>query len=223
MSTLTLIRWSGLSLMLGGICLAAELLLHPPGETAQYVLEPIWGLAHWLGAVAWLLILFGLIGLYARQTQRIGRLGLVGFVLAVTGAALTAGTLMMGGAVLQPVMAQGAPELLDLDGPFFAAAGFKVAAGLILAGFIGLLLLAIATLRAGILPSIGSWILILLVPVAAVSVPLVLFLAPSLQGIGQPALGIVTGAALLAWGYALWQYPGDTSATAPVHRPAEDR
>jgi hypothetical protein len=213
MSTPTLIRSSGLCLMLGGIGLAAELFLHPPGETARYVLEPIWGLAHWLGAIAWLLILFGLIGFYARQTQRIGRLGLVGFVLAVTGAALTAGTLMMGGAVLQPVMAEGAPELLDLDGPLFAAAGFKVGAGLILVGFIGLLLLAIATLRVGILPSIGSWILIGLVPVAVVSVPLVLFLAPSLQKIGQPALGMVTGAALLAWGYGLWRDPGYTSTT----------
>jgi hypothetical protein len=35
MSTPQLIRWSGLSLMLGGIGLAVELILHPPGETAK--------------------------------------------------------------------------------------------------------------------------------------------------------------------------------------------
>jgi hypothetical protein len=86
--------------------------------------------------------------------------------------------------------------------------------GLILAGFIGLLLLAIATLRARVLPSIGSWILILLVPVAVVSVPLVLFVAPGLQQIGQTSLGVLTGAGLLAWGYALWRDPGEMDGTA---------
>ncbi len=202
-------------MMLGGIGLAVELILHPPGETAKYVLEPVWGLAHWLGAFAWLLILFGLIGLYARQGERIGRLGFVGFVMAVAGAALTAGTLMIGGGVLQPVIAQGAPQLLVLNGPFFTALSLKFVGGLILAGFIGLLLLAIATLRAGILPSIGSWVLILLVPVAVVAVPAVLFLAPGLQQIGQTSLGVLVGAGLLAWGYALWRDPGDMDGTAP--------
>jgi len=214
MSTPALIRWSGLSLMLGGIGLAVELILHPPGETAQYVLQPVWGFAHWLGAFAWLLILFGLLGLYARQVRHVGRLGFVGFVLAVMSAALTAGTLMIGGGVLQPVIAQGAPRLLDLDGPFFTSLSFKLVGGLILAGFIGLLLLAITTLRAGILLPIGSWILILLVPVAVVAAPMVLFVAPNLQQIGQTSLGVFTGAGLLAWGYALWRDPDDTDATA---------
>lgn len=213
MSTSQLIRWSGLSLMLGGIGQAVELILHPPGETAQYVLEPLWGFAHWLGAFAWLLILFGLFGLYARQAQGIGRLGFVGFVMAVAGAALSAGTLMIFGGVLQPIIAAEAPQLLDLDGPFFTSSAFKFAFGLISAGFIGLLLLAIVTLRAGILPSLGSWILILLVPVAVVAVPVVLFVTPGLQQIGQTSLGVLTGAGLLAWGYALWRDPADTGGT----------
>ncbi|MEP6681602.1 MAG: hypothetical protein ABJB65_09000, partial [Chloroflexota bacterium] len=202
MPTSQLIRWSGLSLMLGAIGTAVELLLHPAGETAQYVLEPVWGFAHWLGAFSWLLILFGLIGLYARVGEGIGRLGFVGFVMAVVGAALTAGTLMIGGGVLQPVIAAGAPHLLDLDGPFFTSWGFKLGGALIGAGFVGLLLLAIALLRARALSSLGSWLLILLVPTAIVGVPLVLFLAPGLQKIGQALLGVWVGAGLLAWGYA---------------------
>jgi len=214
MSTSRLIRWGGLSLMLGGIVLAAESVIHPPGETAQYVLQPLWGLAHWLGAFAWLLILFGLIGLYARQAQRIGWLGFVGFVMAVAGAALSAGTLMMGSAVLAPIIAAQAPQLLDLDGPYFSSWAFKVASGLILAGFVGLLLLAIVTLRARILPSIGSWIVILLVPAAVVAVPVVLFVAPGLERILLPLLGISIGAGLLAWGYALWRDPADAGGTA---------
>jgi hypothetical protein len=85
------------------------------------------------------------------------------------------------------------------------------------AGLIGLLLLAIVTLRAGILPSLGSWILILLVPVAVVAVPVVLFVAPGLQQIGQISLGVLTGAGLVAWGYALWRDMADTAGGTTQH------
>ena len=56
-------------------------------------------------------------------------------------------------------------------------------------------------------PPTGSRLLILLVPTAIVGVPVVLFLAPGLQKIGQALLGVWVGAGLLAWGYALWQDP----------------
>jgi hypothetical protein len=216
MPTSQLIRWSGLSLMLGGTGLAVESVTHPAGETAQYVLEPVWGFSHWLGAVAWLLILLGLFGLYARQAERVGRLGLVGFVMAAAGSALAAGTFMVGGAVLQPIMAQGAPHLLDSDGPFFTDASVKVAGGLILAGFIGFVLLAIATLRARTLPLIGSWIVILLVPAGIVAGPLVLVVAPGREGIVLLLLGIAIAAACMAWGYALWRHPRDSALSAPT-------
>jgi hypothetical protein len=220
MPTSQLIRWSGLSLMLGGIGLAVESVTHPPGETAQYVLEPVWRFAHWLGAVAWLLILFGLFGLYARQAQRVGRLGFMGFVMAAAGSALAAGTFMVGGAVLQPIMAQGAPHLLDQDGPFFTDTPVKVAAGLILVGFIGFVLLAIATLRASVLPPVGSWIVILLVPAAVVAGPLVLIVAPGREAIVILLLGISIAAGCMAWGYALWRDRGGSASTSPT---IEDR
>jgi hypothetical protein len=41
MSTTKLIRWSGLSLMLGGAAFAVHLITHPPGETAQYAFYPL--------------------------------------------------------------------------------------------------------------------------------------------------------------------------------------
>lgn len=209
MSTPTLIRWSGLSLMLGGIGLAVHYITHPPGETAQYSLQPLWGFSHWLGAFASVLTLFGLFGLYARQAQRIGRLGFVGFVMAVAGGALSAGALMFGGAVIQPIIAAQAPQLLELDGPFFTSSALKVAGGLILAGQIGLLLLAIATLRARILPPIGSWIVISVVPAGVVAV-LILLVKSDLLGIIQALLGTLIGAGALAWGYGLWRDPADT-------------
>lgn len=54
-------------------------------------------------------------------------------------------------------------------------------------------------------------ILILLVPVAVVAAPVVLFVAPKLQQVGQTSLGVLTGAGLLAWGYALWRNPGESA------------
>ena len=35
----------------------------------------------------------------------------------------------------------------------------------------------------------------------------------ALQQIGQTSLGVLTGAGLLAWGYALWRDPADTGGT----------
>src|SRR6266702_1348173 len=84
------IRWSGASLMLGGILLAVHSFTHPGGETARYTFDPLWVPSHVIGAVAYLLIPLGLIGLCARQSEKMGLLGLLGFVLTFVGGTLSA-------------------------------------------------------------------------------------------------------------------------------------
>src|SRR5713101_6516260 len=91
MSTAKLIRWSGLLLILAGITLAVHYGTHPPGETAQYALYPLWVPSHWLGGIAYLLIPLGLVGLYGRQSEKAGLLGLVGFIVTFVGCTLAAG------------------------------------------------------------------------------------------------------------------------------------
>lgn len=210
MSPVKLIRWSGLSLMLGGIAIALHYLTHPPGETAQYTLYPLWGLAHWLGGIASLLILFGLVGVYLRQSEKVGVLGVIGFVLAFAGSALDVGGQVIFGAIIQPFIAAQAPEWLDPVSPF--ASSTKLALALIyLPLLLGYVLLGLATLRAGIFPRLGSWLIILAVPIGVLGIA---FVGSSFQGILQVLGGLVLGFGLLIWGYALWSGKGETTSNA---------
>src|SRR5512138_3210082 len=105
MSSTKLIRWSGLSLLLGGVAFAVHLLTHPPGETAQYAFYPLWVPSHLIGGIASILILLGLVGLYVRQSEKVGLLGLIGFILAFVGWTLSAGALIFFSVVLIPFLA----------------------------------------------------------------------------------------------------------------------
>ena len=51
--------------MLGGLLLAIHYLTHPLGETPQFILSGIWAPVHFVGTVAWVLILLGLVGFYS--------------------------------------------------------------------------------------------------------------------------------------------------------------
>jgi hypothetical protein len=93
-----LIRWSGLVNILAGILYALETLLHPARDitklaaiTQQSVLGVSWHVSHTLGIAAGLLGLIGLIGLYVRQFDKLGGLGLAGFITALIGTAMLAG------------------------------------------------------------------------------------------------------------------------------------
>ncbi len=84
MSSATLFRLSGLALLLvAPIGVLGHVILHPPGHQLEHMNSPMWVPAHSLILISFLLILFGLAGLYACQSHRAGELGLVGFVLAV--------------------------------------------------------------------------------------------------------------------------------------------
>ena len=210
MSSTKLIRWSGLLLMLGGIGLAIHFITHPPGETAQYTLYPLWGLAHWLGGIAALLVLFGLIGVYLRQSEELGMLGLVGFVLAFVGTALFAGVQLFGGAMIAPFIAAQAPTWLDPGSPFAQVTRFALLS-VFLPLLLGYLILGIATLRAHVFPHLGSWLIILITPIGVLGLALI---GSSLQGVLQILGGLVWGVGLLLWGYKLWSEKGEMVAQA---------
>jgi hypothetical protein len=213
MSSTKLIRWSGLSLMLGGIGIAIHFIIHPPGETAQYTLYPLWGLAHWLGGIAALLILFGLIGVFLHQSEKAGMLGLAGFVLAFVGTALYAGGQLIFGAMIQPFIAAQAPTWLDPGSPF-AQVTRSALLSIYLPLLPGYLLLGIATLRAHMFPRLGSWLIILITPIGVLGLALI---GSSFQGVFQILGGLVWGVGLLVWGYALWPEKGET---VPQAKPA---
>ena len=211
MLTANLIRWSGLFAMLGGILFPVAAFIHPNGEDLAAVSMPAWVPAHLLGFVAVTLMHLGLIGLYARQVEQAGWLGLIGFVLALVGGAFTMVIQYVTSTVI-PLIAAQAPAIFDQ-----AMTPPKFAPPLFVFGFIlGHVLFGLATIRAGVFP---RWSGVLVV------VGILLFFLGEVsflgQGLSSPApqqffalirklhgivlLGDIAFGLGLAWmGYTIW-------------------
>jgi len=192
-------RWSGPTLMLGGLLLAIHYLTHPLGETPRFIQSAIWAPAHFVGAVAWVLILLGSAGFYSQYSGKLGRLGSAGFLLAFVGGANRPGELLVVGTVIGPLIATQAPSLLDVGGTLYGPLLLTV--GLITATYgFGFFLLAIATIRSAIIPRtaivprLSLWMIILAVPLALGFFVLII--------IGTIA-GLIFSLGLIGWGYGL--------------------
>ena len=106
-------------------------------------------------AFFWLLL--GLVGLYARQSEEAGRLGLVGFLLAFLGTMLIAGDLWFE-AFAFPYLMEVAPKTLEGESPggtLIAGAGVSF-----LTFNTGWLLFGIASFRARVFPRVATIVLI---------------------------------------------------------------
>ena len=207
MTTRKLIRWSGLSLMLGGVGYAVRAIMHPPGETAQYTFDPLWVPSHVIGGIALILIALGLVGLYVRQLDKVGLPGLIAFIVTFIGCTLTTGSLIFLSVVVNPfVAAQGLDWMDPPNGALFTSTAGQLAVGVgALCLLLGLLLFAITTLRARVLPPWGAWLIILTIPLGILGVVFIFFIGTSsLQGVLQSLLGSMLGLGLALWGYALW-------------------
>lgn len=197
MSTINLIRWSGLISLLAGVLYAVGAWLHPIGEDIAAVNSPSWVPAHLVYWVSVLLLQLGLVGLYARQVEQTGRLGLLGFVLAFIGTALVGSILLYVSTVL-PLIASEAQAIFDQAAtpPIFLLPVFVLGFGL------GWVLLGLATMRAGVLPRWSGLLLIIGVTLFVVSeaVPFEATLAHVLVTVGD----VIFGLGLVWIGYALW-------------------
>src|SRR5918994_6294430 len=78
----SLIRWAGLSAMAAGIIFAGIQPIHPPDDLSS-VTTSAWAIITTLKTVMCLLFLIGIAGLYARQVEKAGWLGLAGFLLLI--------------------------------------------------------------------------------------------------------------------------------------------
>src|SRR4051794_2248822 len=76
-----LIRWAGLAVG-GGSLFVGMQTIHPP-DTLGSVTTGAWATVHSLGVVMCLLNLLGITGIYAKQAEKAGWLGLAGFLLFV--------------------------------------------------------------------------------------------------------------------------------------------
>lgn len=208
-----LIRLSGMAALIGGIFIILarvfQVLLYGAAPLSIQAASPHFFAALGLpGLIGSLGFLIGLMGLYARQAVRSGLIGLIVFLMAYLGIALSLGA-NWGYAFIAPYLARQDPSLLDTSftdpgwgvlGPGFAYS--------YLAGGIGWLLMGILTMLVGVLPRwVGATI------VVSIVLSTVVPLEP--HGPGGILINLLLSAGPMAIGYALWteQAAGDSHSS----------
>jgi hypothetical protein len=157
MSKNNMIRWSGIFLIMAGVCIALGTIIHPSKETPQIILAEETRLiaGHWLLTFYCAFLMLGLPGVYASRSQQLGRLGLVGFLFLFFGTLFYAVSSDYG--FNAPVLARLAPQTLDAINAYPSVV---IMDGLfVLLLFVGFILFGIAIMRSHVFPR-GSGLLI---------------------------------------------------------------
>lgn len=199
-----LIRWAGLAAIGSGTLFIAIQAIHPLDILAS-VTTPQWAITHFVGIVMALLGLVGITGIYARQVEKAGWLGLVGYLLFSLFYALTM-ALQFTEAFISPVLATEAPKFVQgllgivTNTPSEVNLGVLPTVSMVtgIAGYLlGGVLFGIATLRAGVLPRWAGALL-------AVGTVLPLLTSSLLPHPFDRILAVPIGVALVWLGYSLW-------------------
>jgi hypothetical protein len=197
-----LIRWAGLAAMGAGIIYVVIQPIHPP-DILSSVTTARWAIVHSFGVAMCFLGLLGITGLYARQVEEAGWLGLAGYLLFSLFYAVTLAFQFIE-AFISPLLATEAPKLAEGILGLASRHASEVNLGALATVFalsavpyiLGGLLFGIATLRAGILPRWAAGLL----AVGAALTPAAALVPHPLDRIAAVPVGVA-----LAWlGYALW-------------------
>jgi hypothetical protein len=208
-------RWAGLALMGAGIIYIAVQAIHPL-DVLSSVTTAQWAITHYLSIVMDILGLLGLAGLYARQVEKSGWLGLAGYLLFSLFWALSMAFHFIE-AFIEPVVANLAPKFVEgllglvTNTPSEINLG-AFPAVYMLAGMVGYLLggllFGIATFRAGVLPRWAGGLL-------AVGTILPVVLSSLVHHPYDRILAVPVGLALIWLGFALFT-ERQTPALEPV-------
>ena len=192
------VRWGAWAAMVGGVAVVVSMVLawlvvpyERLGLTEAY-LTTSYSVSSGLRMLGFVLLAWGLIGIYTPQSRAAGTFGLWTFVVVFLAAALAAGN-VWAEVFVYPTLAQIAPDMLS-------GAGFETEAAYMSTGlsmsyplfFLGLILFAAATFWARVYP---RWIALLLI----ISVPVTMFLDPT-AGTFQESIGPAL------WGFAVAAY-----------------
>jgi len=209
-----LIRWSGLAALVAGMVFAVIQPIHPPDVVAS-VTTGAWAIITPLKTAMCLLFLIGITGIYARQVNQAGWLGLAGFLLLVVCWWIQT-SFVFAETFIAPPLAATAPGFVDglLGISWGHTGGIELGALPAIYGFMGILymlgglLFGIATLRAGVLPRWPAGLL----AVAALLTPAAALLPHAVQ-----RLAAIPVALAIAWlGYALLTERRGTRASEPA-------
>jgi hypothetical protein len=159
-----LIRWSAAILLLSALTGIISILFTPSDFAPNAILGSLWTPMHAVLAVSYMLFVFGLIGIYAIQADKAGRLGSIGFGLAFFGMLVLTVQVFVAAFILpviasQPNAPKTAFDLLDPAGPLAAFSSLVFAD--YVPTVIGLVLLGVAIMRAGVLPRWAGLLLII--------------------------------------------------------------
>lgn len=197
-----LIRWAGLAAMLSGFLFIVIQTIHP-ADTLSSVITEQWAIVHYLGITMCLLGLLGIAGIYARQVEEAGWLGLAGYLMFSLFYALTM-CFQFTEAFISPLLQAEAPVVVENFLALASGSGGEMNLGALAAVYtvVGVLymiggpLFGIATLRAGILP---RWAAVLFASGGPIALLFSLLPHP-FDRLAAVPLGLG-----LAWlGYALW-------------------
>src|ERR671914_1998525 len=195
------IGWGAWVAIASGLAMVVSLLLEwlvVPHERLgpEAFLTNSYSVSSGLRLLSIVLLVWGLLGIYGRQSRAVGTFGLGAFVVVFLGTALSVGN-TWAEVFVWPTLAQVAPGMMSgsaTDMSLYLLAGLQVSFPLF---GLGLILFGAATFRAGVYP---RWAAALLI----VSIPVTMFLDPTpgtfQESIGQILLGI--SVATLGW-YAL--------------------
>lgn len=202
MTTSTLMRYAGLSAVLAGLCFILVGLFHPV-NVPEAVTTDTWVNVH---IVAMLMTVFGAIGLtglYIRQIDRFGWLGLAGFVMLNIWFALVLCFSFVESFIL-PAVATELPVFVEGFLGMFSSIPSAIDLGILptlwlISGplyILGQLSFGIATFRAGIFPQKAGALLAL----SGIMTPMGGFVPPE----HQPLVMLPIGFAFCWLGYTLW-------------------
>jgi hypothetical protein len=210
----TLMRLAGVPAMLTGLCFIVIGMFHQENVPAS-VTTATWVNVHIAATALGFFGLFGMAGLYARQVEKTGWLGLAGFVLFTLWMTLVGGFSFVEAFVL-PHLATESPKFVAGLLGMFTSIPSEVDLGLLptlwktsgLLIILGPLLFGIATFRAGVLPRWAGGLLAL----GAVLVPVSAMIPPEYQ----PEFIMIPIGLAFAWlGYALFS-EHQAKSVAPV-------
>jgi hypothetical protein len=210
-----LIRWTGLSALVAGLLFVIIQPIHPP-DTLASVTTGQWAVVHYATLAMTVLFAVGITGIYLRQVDDTGWLGLAG-VVSLNLALIITGMVVFVEAFISPELAGRDPEYVEALLGMVSGTDGQVDLGALpllwsVSGALfplGCLLLGIAIMRAGVLSRLAAGVFAFGLPVAVVVVSL---LPGDLHRLGAIPVGVG-----LAWlGYALWTEKGEqpTDATA---------